>query len=203
MTDPLLIESVADLQLDAAAWPVFGMSASAISYPFRYSDEEWTDLGALMVQQYADPSDRLRTGPRGSSANSNRHALPTQGPECRRLEKDQLSKPGRQGTQSPTETLVAAGAPAGTLRFSYRSGAQLGFRGEDRLRGSLQPGPGSARVGRRGIDPRMGGGLCIGRGLDHLRSDKQRRGRDQPDPGRGRPRHSPGDPDCRQLQWND
>lgn len=60
MTDNLVIDSVAELQLDAVAWPVFNIAASAIVYPFRYSDDEWTDLGALTIQQYPDPTGRLR-----------------------------------------------------------------------------------------------------------------------------------------------
>ena len=60
MADTLVIESVAKLELDAAAWPVFDVAASAICYPFRYSDDEWTDLGALTIQQYPDPVGRLR-----------------------------------------------------------------------------------------------------------------------------------------------
>ena len=56
-TDTLTIDSVAELQLDAVAWPVFDMAASAIDYPFQYSDDEWRDLGALTVQQYPDPED--------------------------------------------------------------------------------------------------------------------------------------------------
>jgi hypothetical protein len=47
--------------LGAADWPVFDIAASAVSYPFRYSDDEWTDLGALTVAQYSDPLERLRT----------------------------------------------------------------------------------------------------------------------------------------------
>jgi transglutaminase-like putative cysteine protease len=61
MTDSLVIDSVAELELDAAAWPVFDMAASAIFYPFRYSDDEWLDLGALTIQQYPDPEGRLKT----------------------------------------------------------------------------------------------------------------------------------------------
>ena len=34
-TDRLTIESVVQLQLDAAAWPVFDIAASAASFPFR------------------------------------------------------------------------------------------------------------------------------------------------------------------------
>ena len=60
MADHLVIDSVAELQLSAIAWPIFDIAASAISYPFRYSDDDWTDLGALTVQQYSDPGGRLR-----------------------------------------------------------------------------------------------------------------------------------------------
>ena len=61
MADTLLIDSVAELELTAAAWPVFDIAASAIFYPFRYSDDEWIDLGALTIQQYPDPAGRLRS----------------------------------------------------------------------------------------------------------------------------------------------
>ena len=60
MSRSLVIDSVAELELDAVAWPVFDIAGSAIFYPFRYSDDEWTDLGALAVLQYPDPSARLR-----------------------------------------------------------------------------------------------------------------------------------------------
>ncbi len=59
-TDHLVIDSRSELQLEAAPWPVFDVDFSAISYPFRYSDAEWTDLGALSAPQYADPAGRLR-----------------------------------------------------------------------------------------------------------------------------------------------
>ena len=58
--DTLVIDSVTLLQLGAEAWPIFDIAASAISYPFRYADDERIDLGALMFQQYADPTGRLR-----------------------------------------------------------------------------------------------------------------------------------------------
>ena len=50
-----------ELRLEASAWPVFNIAASAIVYPFRYSDDEWTDLGSLTTQQYPDPAGRLAT----------------------------------------------------------------------------------------------------------------------------------------------
>ena len=60
LADELVIESCARVQHEAVAWPVFDIAASAISYPFPYADDEWTDLGALAVQSYPDPTDRLR-----------------------------------------------------------------------------------------------------------------------------------------------
>jgi transglutaminase-like putative cysteine protease len=59
VTGSLVIDSVVELELYGSAWPIFDIAASAIVYPFRYSDDEWTDLGALTVQQYPDPAGRL------------------------------------------------------------------------------------------------------------------------------------------------
>jgi transglutaminase-like putative cysteine protease len=60
MTDSLIITSNAELELDAPAWPIFDIAATAIFYPFRYSDDEWADLGALAAPQHPDPAGRLR-----------------------------------------------------------------------------------------------------------------------------------------------
>lgn len=106
MTDTLVIDSVAELQLNAAAWPVFDIAASAIFFPFRYSNDEWTDLGALAVQQYADPNGQLRNW-----AQSFVRGTPT---DTLSLLKDlsagvpsQISYQSREdeGTQSPSQTL--------------------------------------------------------------------------------------------------
>lgn len=58
-TDHLVIESRASLEITARFWPIFAISASAIEYPFVYSADEWTDLGALTVPQYGDPEGRF------------------------------------------------------------------------------------------------------------------------------------------------
>jgi len=63
--DVLRIDSTVRLELHAAAWPVFDVAASAASYPFKYADHERIDLGALAIQQYPDPSGRLRAWARG------------------------------------------------------------------------------------------------------------------------------------------
>lgn len=59
MHDTMVVDSVAQIELGAAAWPIFDIAASAIVYPFQYSPDEWMDLGALTVQQYPDPEGRL------------------------------------------------------------------------------------------------------------------------------------------------
>ena len=59
MADHLVIDSFTELHLGAELWPVFDIAPSAISYPFLYTSDEWSDLGALAVQQYPDPTGRL------------------------------------------------------------------------------------------------------------------------------------------------
>ncbi|WP_369822841.1 transglutaminase N-terminal domain-containing protein [Rhodovulum sp. MB263] len=59
LTDHLVIESRATVELTAPAWPVFAIAALAAQYPFVYAADEWTDLGALTVPQYCDPDGRL------------------------------------------------------------------------------------------------------------------------------------------------
>jgi transglutaminase-like putative cysteine protease len=106
MTDSLVIDSVAKLQLDAAAWPVFDIAASAIFYPFRYSDDEWTDLGALAIQQYPDPAGQLRGWARGFVRGNPTDTLAL----LKDLSAGVSAWIGYQsredeGTQSPTQTL--------------------------------------------------------------------------------------------------
>jgi transglutaminase-like putative cysteine protease len=106
LADHVVIDSVAELQLDAPAWPVFDIAASAISYPFRYSDDEWTDLGALTIQQYSDNERRL-----GSWAQGFVRSSPT---DTLSLLKDLSAGVAQatryqsredEGTQSPLDTL--------------------------------------------------------------------------------------------------
>jgi transglutaminase-like putative cysteine protease len=58
-SDAMEIESDAELELTSAAWPVFHIDPSAIAYPFDYSDQERTDLGALLSLQYPDSMGRV------------------------------------------------------------------------------------------------------------------------------------------------
>ncbi len=59
LSDHIEIESTTTLALSSPQWPVFAIAPSAQTYPFRYSDADWTDLGALAMPQYADTTGRL------------------------------------------------------------------------------------------------------------------------------------------------
>lgn len=105
-SDHLVIESTTELQLDAVPWPVFAIAGSAVSFPFSYSADEWTDLGALGVPQYPDSVGRLRNWAMGFVRGLSTDTLS--------LLKDlsagvsqQISYQSRdaEGTQSPSETL--------------------------------------------------------------------------------------------------
>jgi transglutaminase-like putative cysteine protease len=106
MANVLEICSVNEIQVDAVAWPVFDIAVSAMSYPFRYSDDEWTDLGALTVPQFVDAAERLK-----SWARRFVYGTPT---DTLSLLKDlnagiseaiQYQSRDDEGTQSPVETL--------------------------------------------------------------------------------------------------
>ncbi|MCE8438892.1 transglutaminase family protein [Rhodovulum sulfidophilum] len=58
-TTMLSIRARTRLDLRAPVWPVFPIAAAAASYPFAYSPDDWTDLGALAMPQYADDTGRL------------------------------------------------------------------------------------------------------------------------------------------------
>lgn len=107
VTSILEIVSIAKLELNAVAWPVFAIATSAISYPFQYSNDEWIDLGSLTVPQYPDDADgRLKQWARGFVSGAVTDTL------C--LLKDlsagvsasiRYQNREDEGTQSPIETL--------------------------------------------------------------------------------------------------
>jgi transglutaminase-like putative cysteine protease len=131
MTDTLVIDSVAELELDAVAWPVFDMAASAIFYPFRYSDDDWLDLGALTVQQYPDPQGQLKQW-----AAAFIRATPT---DTLALLKDlsagvsagiRYQSREDEGTRSPTETLTLGEGSCRDFAVLFVEAARgLGFGG--------------------------------------------------------------------------
>jgi transglutaminase-like putative cysteine protease len=129
MTDVLTIEADAEIELHASAWPVFEIAASAIVYPFRYSDDEWTDLGATTVQQYADPDGRLRRWARDFVAGDRTDTLS--------LLKDLSAgvshwigyqSRDEEGAQSPTQTLARGWGSCRDFAVLFAEAARsLGF----------------------------------------------------------------------------
>jgi transglutaminase-like putative cysteine protease len=107
MTDRLVIDSTAQVALSAEAWPIFDIAVSAMEYPFRYSEDEWTDLGALTINQFGDPAGRLEDWTRAFV-----RSRPT---DTLALLKDlsagvsawiRYQSREDEGVQSPTETLT-------------------------------------------------------------------------------------------------
>ena len=103
MTDVLTIDAAAEVELHASAWPVFDIAASAI-VPFRYSDDDWTDLGATTVQQYADPDGRPRRWARDFVGGDRTDTLSLLSAGVSRW----ISYQARddEGAQSPAQTLA-------------------------------------------------------------------------------------------------
>jgi len=69
-TERLVVVSAATVELTSAEWPVFDIDASAINYPFIYTDRDSTDLGALALPHYADAGGRLKTWVQGFIAGN-------------------------------------------------------------------------------------------------------------------------------------
>ncbi len=150
MTDSLVIDSMVELQLNAAAWPVFDIAASAMVYPFQYSSDESIDLGALALQQYPDPAGRLRdwslTFVRGTSTDT----LSLLKDLCAGVSK-WISYQSREdeGTQSPPETLDRGWGSCRDVAVLFAEAARgLGF-GARIVSGYLYD-PAQDRVGSAG-----------------------------------------------------
>lgn len=157
-TRRLQITSRAVVDLQAPRWPVFPVAASAASYPFMYSAEDWTDLGALGSPQYADPTGRL-----AAWAGAFVMAHPT---DTLSLLKDlaegvaiEIAYRSREteGTQGPLETLdlgsgscrdlaVLLAEAARTLGFGARLVSGYLHDPSRTLTGSAGPGPTHAWV---------------------------------------------------------
>lgn len=104
--DALTIESTSELDLRSPTDPVFDVAKQAVSYPFRYSDAEWTDLGALAWPQYVDRAGRLREWARRFVAGRRTDTLALLYDLSRGVS-SWISYQSREaeGTQSPVETL--------------------------------------------------------------------------------------------------
>ena len=129
LTEQLTIESLAVVELAAGPWPVSDIAASAVRYPFDYSDEERTDLGALAQPHYPDPPARLADWARGF--------VRSQGTDTLALLKDlaagvaaaiSYQSRDQEGTQSPVQTLGRGWGSCRDIAVLFAEAARtLGF----------------------------------------------------------------------------
>jgi transglutaminase-like putative cysteine protease len=133
MASTLVIDSVGDILLNAVDWPVFDIAASAISYPFSYpfrsSDDEWTDLGALTVTQYPDPGSQLQNWARGFVRSNPTDTLSLlKDLNAGVAQRVQYQSREVEGTQSPDETLDRGWGSCRDFAVLFTEAArQLGF----------------------------------------------------------------------------
>lgn len=125
----LVISNVATVELAFAEWPIFDIAASAISYPFLYSDHDWVDLGALAVPQSADVDGTLRNWAqmfvRGSQTDTLAllKDLSAGVSEAARYQSRE-----EEGTQTPLETLSRGWGSCRDLAMLFADAARvLGF----------------------------------------------------------------------------
>jgi transglutaminase-like putative cysteine protease len=143
MHDMMVVDSVAQIELDAAAWPVFDIAASAIVYPFQYSPDEWTDLGALTVQQYQDPDGRLAAWVRGIVRGPTTDTLSLLKDLCAAIPNAiRYQDREAEGTQTPLQTLSRGWGSCRDFAVLFADAARsLGF-GARIVSGYLKdPGP--------------------------------------------------------------
>lgn len=129
MTDTLIIDSRVTIELHALAWPVFDVAARAISYPFRYADDEWTDLGALATKQYPDPTGRLHLWAQGFVRSKPTDTLALLKDLCAGISASvAYQSRDEEGTQTPLQTLDRGWGSCRDLAVLFAEAARsLGF----------------------------------------------------------------------------
>src|SRR5690348_3597879 len=127
--DKLVIESAMTLELNSDPWPVFPIAARAITYPFSYSMEERTDLGALLSCQYPNSMARVSAWAAGFVLGNATDTLALlkdlnagiSATACYQARED-------EGTQTPTRTLdVGRGSCRDFAVLFVEAARSLGF----------------------------------------------------------------------------
>lgn len=107
LSDQLVVDSEAVLSLGADPWPVFDIAAVALTYPFAYTDADWSDLGALVVPQYHDPERLLLAWARGFVRSDPTDTLSLlKDLSTGVAERIRYQSRESEGTQAPLETLA-------------------------------------------------------------------------------------------------
>ena len=189
MAHRLLIDSRAEIELGAMAWPVFDVVASAIFYPFKYADDEWTDLGALTVRQYPDPDWWLHGWARAFVRGNPTDTLSLLKDLCAGVANSIATRVGRRRVPNRRRTLDRGWGSCRDFAVLFVEAARsLGF-GARIVSGYLyNSGPDMSEPERR-IDPCLGRSFRAGRRLDYLRSHQPQCRQFELDPSRRGARH--------------
>ncbi|MFK4794844.1 MULTISPECIES: transglutaminase family protein [Sphingomonadaceae] len=113
----------------AAAWPILKIAPHAHRYPFDYSHEERTDLGALLVTEHADPDGRLAAWARAKvlGADTDTLSLLQDVNAAARIGMTYVTRE-EVGTQSPQKTLdLASGSCRDLATLFVEAVRHLGF----------------------------------------------------------------------------
>jgi transglutaminase-like putative cysteine protease len=113
----------------AAAWPLLKIAPHAHRYPFDYSHEEQTDLGALLVPEHADPDGRLAAWAHAQvlGADTDTLSLLQDINAAARIGMTYVTRE-EVGTQSAQETLdLASGSCRDLATLFIEAVRQLGF----------------------------------------------------------------------------
>lgn len=113
----------------AAAWPILKIAPHAHLYPFDYSHEERTDLGALLVPEYEDADGRLATWAHAQvlGADTDTLSLLQDVNAAARIGMTYVTRE-EVGTQSPQETLdLASGSCRDLATLFIEAVRHLGF----------------------------------------------------------------------------
>ena len=128
-TADLVIASEMTVEQSSVAWPVFQIETSAHSFPFNYSADEMTDLGALCLPGQADPAGNLRAWARAFV-----HSEPTDSLSLLKdinsgiLDGVRYRLRDEEGTQTPLETLaLASGSCRDIAALFIETARHLGF----------------------------------------------------------------------------
>lgn len=127
--DRLTVACTSVVRAHAVAWPVFDIAATAISYPFRYSDAEWTNLGSLVVPAHPDPSGAIRAWALDLAVRPRTDTLALLA-DLNRAVADRVTYEVRdeEGTQSPGVTLDRGRGSCRDMAMLFADAARwLGF----------------------------------------------------------------------------
>lgn len=113
----------------AAAWPILKIAPHAHRYPFDYSHEERTDLGALLVPEYKDANGRLAAWAHAQVLGADTDTLSLlQDMNAAALIGMTYVTREEVGTQSPQETLdLASGSCRDLATLFIEAVRHLGF----------------------------------------------------------------------------